>query len=127
MVIDWLLAADPLWRLQPRSVPRNALLALSCLGEVRKPGGLGAQSRAVAAAVTSLIEGWAETFDYRLDNFYTEQFDKSAIQAFASLGPYWAGRRFYAHWYMTRGQFLGPGPDSNGQPLRPKADVRRDA
>jgi predicted NACHT family NTPase len=43
-VIDQLLAADPLWYLRPDSVPRHVVLALGCLGEVRKLGGLTHQA-----------------------------------------------------------------------------------
>ena len=53
--INELLTTGPVRYQEPEKAPQAVLLALRCLGEVRKPGALAAQSRATAIALTSLI------------------------------------------------------------------------
>jgi hypothetical protein len=108
-VINRLLAADAMWYLRSDPVPRHVVLALQCLGEVRKLGGLGHQSHAVARAIASLLEEAASTSDYHLANVVVETLEKSAVPVFTSLGEHWAGLGRYQHWYLTRGQFLRQG------------------
>lgn len=55
-IIDSLLSADPLWRLRPGELPQHTLLAIRCLGEIRKLGTLTRQSYAFADAVIDLLE-----------------------------------------------------------------------
>ena len=106
-VIDALLAADPLWYQGTDPLPRHVLLAVGCLGEVRKRGRLTARSHAVAAAVISLLETVSEPFDYVLGMPVAQALERSALPVLASLGPNWAGRARYCNWYRIRGQFLG--------------------
>jgi hypothetical protein len=109
-VIDWLLIADPVWFLHGKvrflhdgGIPRHVLLAIRCLGEVRKPGAIRTQSLAVARALIGALDihGSGPT--------------GSALPVLARLGPDWAGTRLYQAWYRTRGAFYavspgGPGP-----------------
>lgn len=106
-VIDALLAADPLWYQGTDPLPRHVLLAVGCLGEVRRRGRMTAQSHAIAAAVISLLETVSEPFDYVLGMPVAQALERSALPVLASLGPNWAGRSLYGNWYRIRGQFLG--------------------
>ena len=86
-VIDSLLAANPMWRRRPDPVPRHVLLALRCLGEVRKIGGLSHQSRVVAITIAALVQESFGTYG-SLANFISEELEVSAVPVFTSLGPY---------------------------------------
>ncbi|MBV9161201.1 MAG: HEAT repeat domain-containing protein [Pseudonocardiales bacterium] len=104
-VIDYLLTADPLWFLRPGELPRHALLAVRCMGEVRKLGVLSAQSLTVIDTVISLLETAHERED-QLDLSLTRALEQTVLPVFTALGPHWAGRDRYQDWYLLRGQFL---------------------
>ncbi len=106
-VIDFLLASDPLWYMRSDPMPRHLLLAAGCLGEVRRPGSLVIQSRAVVAAAASLLERAGGLEGYRLGFTVIPALEKTALPVFTSLGPDWAGGEQYQRWYLTVGQFLG--------------------
>ena len=105
-LIDYLLTADPLWFLRPGELPRHALLAVRCLGEVRKLGVLSTQSRAVMDTVISLLETAYEREKRTPDRSLTQAIEHTVLPVFAALGPHWAGRDRYQHWYLIKGQFL---------------------
>ena len=98
--IDWLLTADPLWFLHDEGVPRHVLLALRCLGEVRKPGTVTAQSLAVAGALIGLLE----IPQHHLNSAAQSALEKTAVPVLARLGPRWAGQRLFENWYQARGR-----------------------
>ncbi|MDQ3762484.1 MAG: HEAT repeat domain-containing protein, partial [Actinomycetota bacterium] len=104
-VIDHLLAADPLWFLRPGELPRHVLLAVRCIGEVRKLGVLSTQSLAIIDAVTSLLET-AHEREKGFDSSLTHAVKQAVLPVFTALGPHWAGRDRYQGWYLLRGQFL---------------------
>lgn len=108
--IDWLLTADPVWFLHGKGwflhdvgVPRHVLLAIRCLGEVRKPGAVRTQSLAVARALIGVLD------------IHRSSLPGSALPVLARLGPDWVGTRLYQAWYRTQGALHavmpgGPGP-----------------
>ncbi len=103
-IIDHLLTADPLWFLRPGALPRHALLAIRCTGEVRKLGVLTDQSLAIADTVISLLEtayGW----EARYDSSLTQAVERTVLPVFTALGTHWAGRDRYQDWYLLRAQF----------------------
>ena len=81
------------------------LLALRCLGEVRKPGALAAQSRATAIALTSLIDTASDMTRIRPGSRLPEALE-GVLPILAGLGPDWAGIREYETGILTKGQFL---------------------
>ncbi|MGH3915520.1 MAG: hypothetical protein ACRDTC_19250 [Pseudonocardiaceae bacterium] len=104
-VIDHLLAADSRRFLRPDELPKHTLLAVRCLGEVRKLGVLSTQSRAVIEAVIS----WLETVHQRAeqhDSALEEAIEQVVLPVFTALGTQVAGRHRYQDWYLLRGQFL---------------------
>ena len=111
-VIDCLLDADPSWDLHPDRLPRHVLLAVRCLGEVRKTGALATQSRAIARTLISVLEAGADEMRLAADQSNITALEKAILPVLSALGPHWAGRRRYEDWYLTRGQFqpTGPGP-----------------
>ncbi len=104
-VIDYLLTADPLWSLRPDELPRHALLAVRCMGEVRKLGVLATQSLAVIDTVISLLETAHERAEYA-NSSLTPALKQTVLPVFTTVGPHWAGRGRYQDWYLLRGQFL---------------------
>ena len=107
LAIDTLLAADPLWYQSTNPLPRHVVVAIRCLGEVRRRGRLRVQSNAIAAALISLLETVSERSDYGLAVSLGQALEREALPALAEYGPHWAGRPQYENWYLCRGQFLG--------------------
>jgi hypothetical protein len=108
-VIDWLLTADPVWflhgegwSLDDKGTPRHVLLAIRCLGEVRKPGAVRAQSLAVARALIGVLD------------IHRSGLPGSALPVLARLGQDWAGTRLYQAWYRTRGALYAVFPGGPG-------------
>ena len=112
-IIVFLLAADPLWAFRPEPLPRHALLAIRCLGEVRKLGDLTRQSRAVVDTITRLLETANEQERYGGTSPLTPALTQAVLPVFAALGPTWSAGRRYLHWYRLRGQLL-PDPAYGG-------------
>ena len=105
-VIDYLLIADPLWFTVPAGTPRHALLAVRCMGEVRKIGIISRQIRAVAEALITLLE-IANDRELREPNILIQSdISQAVLPVLSVIGPRWAGRDRYLSWYMTQGQFL---------------------
>jgi hypothetical protein len=107
--IDWLLTADPVWflhgegwSLHDKGAPRHVLLAIRCLGEVRKPGAVRTQSLAVARALIGVLD------------IHRSGLPGSALPVLARLGPDWAGTRLYQAWYRTRGALYAVIPGGTG-------------
>jgi hypothetical protein len=104
-IIDHLLATDPLWFLRADDLPRHALLAVRCIGEVRKPGVLSAQSLAITDTVISLLETAHERAD-GYDSSLAGAIEQTVLPVFLALGSQWVGRNRYQDWYLLRGQFF---------------------
>jgi energy-coupling factor transporter ATP-binding protein EcfA2 len=104
-IIDHLLSADPLWFLRSHELPRHALLAVRCMGEIRKLGVLPTQSLAIMDTVISLLEIAYER-ESRYDSSLTQALEQTVLSVLNTLGPHWAGRDRYYHWYLLCGQFL---------------------
>ncbi|MGH3903032.1 MAG: NACHT domain-containing protein, partial [Pseudonocardiaceae bacterium] len=104
-IIDHLLAADPLWFLRPDELPRHVLLAVRCMGEVRKLGALSAQCLAITDAVISLLETVYER-GLLAEPWLTQSIEQTVLPVFTMLGPHWPGRDRYQDWYLLRGQLL---------------------
>ncbi|GAB2577436.1 hypothetical protein Aab01nite_11690 [Paractinoplanes abujensis] len=99
-IIDRLLAADPYWRLRDK-LPQHILLAMRCLGELRKPVALGPRHRAIAGALTHLLESLrSRPYDLAL----LTAFKQIVVPVITTLGPRWPGRDYYLAWYRLRGQ-----------------------
>ncbi|MGH4010494.1 MAG: HEAT repeat domain-containing protein [Pseudonocardiaceae bacterium] len=104
-VIDHLLQADPQWVLRPFELPRHALLAVRCIGEVRKLGVLSTQSLAIIDTVIDLLE-IAKEREERYDSSLTHAVEQTVLPVLTTFGPHWAGRDRYENWYLQHGQFL---------------------
>jgi hypothetical protein len=104
-VINHLLIADPLWFLRPGELPHHALLAVRCMGEVRKLGVLATQSLAIIDTVISLLET-AEEHEDQFDSSLTQAIEQTILPVFTALGRHWAGRDRYQDWYLLHSQFL---------------------
>ena len=103
-VINHLLIADPLWFLRPGELPHHALLAVRCMGEVRKLGVLATQSLAIIDTVISLLETAKEHED-QFDSSLTQAIEQTILPVFTALGRHWAGRDRYQDWYLLHSQF----------------------
>ncbi|HSV65233.1 MAG TPA: HEAT repeat domain-containing protein [Mycobacteriales bacterium] len=106
-ILDHLLRANPLWFLRPDQPPRHVLLAVRCIGEVRKLGLLTGQGHATIAAVTALLDltTFAPfTWDHRLQESVVASLRQVALPVFEALGPAWPGREHYLDWYRLHGQ-----------------------
>lgn len=121
-VIDHLLAADPLWFLRPRELPRHVLLAVRCIGEVRKLGVLSAQSLAITEAVISLLETAHERAN-QYDSSLKEAIEQVVLPVFTALGTHGADRNRYQDWYLLRGQFLSSSSDGSAQVVSLAASI----
>ncbi|GAA1296442.1 HEAT repeat domain-containing protein [Saccharothrix xinjiangensis] len=97
-VIDRLLTADPDWPRAPERLPHHLVLAIQCLGEVRRLGVLTEQSRAVGRAVVDLLVV-AGMRHRRYDSALTDLIEKEVVPALTAFGPHWAGREDYRTWY----------------------------
>ncbi|XVS67815.1 HEAT repeat domain-containing protein [Actinosynnema sp. CA-299493] len=100
LVIEHLLNLNPTWRQSPDSLPHHLVLAVQCLGEIRRLGALTPLSRAVAKAVTDLlmVAGHRQrNFDSKL----TKLIESSVVPALSEFGPYWAGREVFQEWYTA--------------------------
>jgi HEAT repeat protein len=97
-IIEALLDADPEWVSGPEPIPHHVLLAIRCLGEVRKVGLLNGQSEAVAAALTRALE----VADHRGDPL-PSAIERVVRPTFEVLGSRWAGCGAYGDWYRARG------------------------
>ena len=117
-VIDSLLDADPLWNLRADPLPRHVLLAFRCLAEVRKPGLLAPQSRAVAGALISVLELAASDLRVTGDRALAETFEKTVLPALSVLGPHWAGHRIGAR-CLAKGSSSSPDRRTGGGPRWP--------
>ena len=111
--INGLLTIGPVRYQEPEMAAQPVLLALRCLGEVRKPGALAAQSRTTAIALTSLIDTLIDTASDMTPFGAVSRLPgalEGILPVLAGLGPDWAGRREYENWYLTKGQFLSNHP-----------------
>lgn len=104
-IIDYLIAADPLWSLRDSELPHHALLAIRCLGEIRRIGVLEATSIAVVDTVIALIEENNRQEGTR-EMAFARTLSRAVLPVFTALGPHWAGRARYQDWYLIRGRFL---------------------
>jgi hypothetical protein len=99
--IDFLIDADPSWYLDQTRAPDHLVLALRCLGEVRKLGALAAQGRALLLTLASVME----EASHQLQLFHTvAAYARGAVLAgVRAVGPNWPGREVYLRWYQVRG------------------------
>src|SRR5262249_48011582 len=102
MVVDHLLSAHPLWFLDGDQQPRHVLLAIRCLGEVRKIGALAPQCQAVTDAVISVWEtlrGRAWKFgEGRRASSVAGSIVQAALPVITAAGNRWSGRERYWSW-----------------------------
>jgi hypothetical protein len=105
--VDELLRVNPLWYQGADPVPQHVLLAIRCLGEVRRRGRLTQQSRDIATALISLLEMVSDPWDFDLGPPFAQALEREVLPTLAEFGRHWAGRQRYEAWYLTRGQFLG--------------------
>jgi HEAT repeat protein len=103
-MIDHLLAADPLWFLARDEVPRNGVLAIRCLGEVRDVDALPTQVAAVIDITTELLEHI--TAERARPNAPLTLAVARVASVFAGRAWPGAARNRYRDWYEARGQFL---------------------
>ena len=125
-IVDFLLSADPGWRQRVDDLPHHALLAIRCLGEVRKIGLLSAQSDALTDTLIALLEAadlrqnlpsrWRSASEA---DRLTFEIWRAALPALTTLGSRWPGRTRYHEWYRRRGQFLTGSSSPNTLPSDP--------
>ena len=103
-VIDYLLTADPLWFLRPNKLPQHELLAVRCIGEIRKLAILYPQSLAIIDKVISMLETAYE--QDRFESSLTQALEQTVLPVLTALRPHRVGRERYLHWYLMCGQFM---------------------
>ena len=109
-VVTRLLQADPAWQMQtqmrPAQLPSHLVLAIRCLGEIRKPGEVAALGRTVSAELVLFLNTWGAnqfimTFPDLLGTFAS-----ATLPVLGRLGPHWAGRPLFENWCLSHGQFI---------------------
>ncbi|GLW28525.1 HEAT repeat domain-containing protein [Actinoplanes regularis] len=98
-IIDRLLTADPLWYVHPNGLPQHLLLAIRCLAEIRKPGGVHRQSIAIARALADLLE---TVVGQPSNSALPTAIRQTVVPVMTSLGPRWTGRDHYLGWYRVQ-------------------------
>jgi HEAT repeat protein/energy-coupling factor transporter ATP-binding protein EcfA2 len=105
--IDWLLRANELWFVEPEGTPQHVLLAVRCLGEVRKLGMLPQQCRDITEAIILLLETAhlqeRELYQYGRASATAKTLQKTTLPVFEALGPRWPEGARYWTWYRTLG------------------------
>jgi hypothetical protein len=101
-----ILRSGGLWYLGPDPLPRHVLFAVRCLGEIRRRGKFREGSRAIAAAIVSLLEMACEPAGYGIAAVVAQALERDVLPVLAELPADWAGRVPYENWYLARGQFL---------------------
>ncbi|MFJ1753902.1 HEAT repeat domain-containing protein [Kitasatospora sp. NPDC088134] len=84
------------------AAPEWLVLAVRCLGEVRKLGLVTAQSEAVVDALTALFEAYAAEGSTYLPREAVEALD-GLRPVLTGLGPHWVGRDRFLRWYLVHG------------------------
>ncbi|WP_327001022.1 HEAT repeat domain-containing protein [Dactylosporangium sp. NBC_01737] len=99
--IDHLLSAHPLWFVNDEG-PAHILLAIRCLGEVRKIHALEPQCVAVTDAVISiwevLRERWWRLSDFGTKGTVADSVSRAMLPVVAGAGGRWPGRHRYSSW-----------------------------
>ncbi|MEV4560612.1 HEAT repeat domain-containing protein [Kitasatospora sp. NPDC049285] len=100
--VSRLLAAAPALPSALGEAPDWLVLAVRCLGEVRKLGLVAAQSIAVVDALVALFESYAAEGSTYLLGDTVEALD-GLRPVLAGLGPHWVGRERFLRWYLVYG------------------------
>ncbi|MFF2627080.1 HEAT repeat domain-containing protein [Kitasatospora griseola] len=100
--VSRLLAAAPALPGAGDPVPEWLVLAVRCLGEVRKLGLVTAQSEAVVDALVALFEAYAAEGSTVLPGDIVEALD-GLRPVLTGLGPHWVGRERFLRWYLVYG------------------------
>ncbi|KDN84001.1 HEAT repeat domain-containing protein [Kitasatospora cheerisanensis] len=100
--VSRLLAAAPALPGAADPVPEWLVLAVRCLGEVRKLGLVTAQSEAVVDALVALFEAYAAEGSTVLPGDTVEALD-GLRAVLTGLGPHWVGRERFLRWYLVYG------------------------
>src|SRR5262249_20731304 len=104
--IGWLLRSDPLWFIKSEKAPQHILLAIRCLGEVRKLGMLSRQCKEVTDAIILLLEAaFLQPYNlrqYRQTSATLDAIQEKALPVFEAPGPPWPERGHYWGWYRGR-------------------------
>jgi hypothetical protein len=101
-----ILRSDGLWYLSPDPLPRHIVFAVRCLGEIRRRGKFRDGSRAIAAAIISLLEMACDPSGQAVGAVVAQALERDVLPVLADLPADWAGRVPYENWYLARGQFL---------------------
>lgn len=98
-----MLHADPHWAASDDVHPHHILVAIRCIGEVRK---IHLMAEACVAAIDQVIRMLAiahrrmtRTFSDSLNR----AIEQSVLPVFATFAPYWPGRERYLTWFLRNG------------------------
>jgi hypothetical protein len=115
-----LLAADPLWSMNPGDPPHHLIPAVQCLGEVDRLDRVTGEAHAILDSVAMTLEVIEDNIDDDPDRQFTvaglEGLRDNVEPALARVGARWPGRERYLTWFNSleprvRGQF----PDGCGR------------
>ncbi|WP_433369421.1 HEAT repeat domain-containing protein [Actinoplanes sp. CA-142083] len=105
-IIDYLLDQESDWFHRRDGIPHHLLLAIRCLGEIRRIGRLTAQSERIAGVIARLLEAAVRQTQHRREGL-DSVVERTASPVLTALGANWPGRHRYRDWYLARGRFLG--------------------
>ncbi|WP_173158105.1 HEAT repeat domain-containing protein [Phytohabitans suffuscus] len=98
-----MLDADPHWAASDDVEPHHILVAIRCIGEVRK---ITLLAEACTAAVEQVIRMLAIAHR-RMTRTFSDSLNRaigqSVLPVFATFAPYWPGRERYLTWFLRNG------------------------
>lgn len=103
LAVRRMLAADPHWAASDQVEPHHILVAIRCIGEVRK---IGLLEEACEAAIDAMIRMLTVTHR-RVTRTYSDSLnqviEQSVLPVVAGFAPYWPGRERYLAWFLRNG------------------------
>ena len=103
LAVQRMLRADPHWAAGDDVDPQHILVAVRCVGEVRKIGLLADACRAATDHVIRMLT----IAHRRVTRSYTDSLNRaieqSVLPVLATYAAYWPGRDTYLSWFMRNG------------------------
>lgn len=98
-----MLAADPHWAASDEVEPHHILVAIRCIGEVRKIGLLTDACRATIDHMIRMLMIAHRRVIRAYSDALNRAIEQSVLPVVAGFKPYWPGRERYLAWFMRTG------------------------